>query len=75
MTNSDICSLIYSFDNNAALKFGKMADIKTFPFKADWLLGLSQYSMSPALSAYVSWLLAARSQFFNLINAYLWEDI
>lgn len=60
MTNCDICvfTLIFSFDNNRALKFGGIADIKASPY-TDSPLGLSQYSLSSALSAYFSWLLAA----------------
>lgn len=62
MTNFDICifSLIFSFDINRALRLGGMADIvKVFPYAADSPPGLSQYTMSPAPSAYFSWLLAA----------------
>lgn len=61
MTNCDICvfTLIFSFDNNRALKFGGITNIRASPYAADSPLGLSQYSMSSALSAYFSWLLTA----------------
>lgn len=58
MTNCDICvfTLIFSFDDNRALKFGGITDMKASPYAAD---SLSQYSMSSALAAYFSWLLTA----------------
>lgn len=61
MTNCDICvfTMIFSFDNNRALKFGGFTDIKASPYTAKSLVVLSQYSMSSALSAYFSWLLTA----------------
>lgn len=55
MTNPDIHSFIpiFSFDNNRALKFGGITETKASPYTPDSLLGLSWYSMSSALSAYL----------------------